>query len=765
MAHFYSSVPLCTGYPLEKAEAYTGLVKPLILNDLEMQRDLMDRRKVYDLLEASGIDVPRHVYLNRDGYESTGTGAGNGANDQDLEEHDDHIILNGVQMNKPFVEKPVDADDHNISIYYPTSAGGGCKKLFRKIGNRSSEFYPDINEVRRNGSYIYESFVETQGTDVKMYTVGPEYGHAEARKSPTVDGKVERNSDGKEVRFPVILTVREKEIARRIVVGFKQYVCGFDLLRVQEGDSLVSYVCDVNGFSFVKNSRKYYDDCAQILTEHMLASIKPGQVKCFSTLDPLVKMFGEHGEGDSQQASALQRVTRMLKGQLDRKPDTPPSETQNAAEIAATTLEDGAVPVREIPDTLTSEPASMCASSSSSQVDDIEPTTRSSSSGQSLHQEELRCVIAVVRHGDRTPKQKLKVNTSEPRILDYFHMHSNNCRKDLKVKAKAPMIEFLETVKNMIVEKAATRDLKTWTQEQKEILYKLKHMRDVLERWKIAGLNRKLQIKPRDWEELKDKDGETYFRCTEVQLILKWGGNLTKLGERQAIRLGQSFRHGMYPDAPGGGILRLHSTFRHDLKIKTSDEGRVMKTAAAFAKGLLELEGEIPPILVSLVHKEKESIHMLDPSGNNEVKRELDLCKEKVNLNLQRDLDVATLSEAENEQLVGPPEMTSMHAALRSVGNPRRSLFKIHNTIGELLAQLEEMLGLMASGDENQLDGEGLQGDEHNLALSGVKLYKGETLLELTERWRFIHSRMYDEEKDVFDLSRIPDVHDNVRFE
>jgi len=48
---------------------------------------------------------------------------------------------------------------------------------------------------------------------------------------------------------------------------------------------------------------------------------------------------------------------------------------------------------------------------------------------------------------------------------------------------------------------------------------------------------------------------------------------------------------------------------------------------------------------------------------------------------------------------------------------------------------------------------------------SGVKLYKGETLLELTERWRFIHKRLYDVDTDLFDLSRIPDVHDNVRFE
>lgn len=44
---------------------------------------------------------------------------------------------------------------------------------------------------------------------------------------------------------------------------------------------------------------------------------------------------------------------------------------------------------------------------------------------------------------------------------------------------------------------------------------------------------------------------------------------------------------GDYAGFPGCGLLRLHSTYRHDLKIYASDEGRVQMTAAAFAKVLL----------------------------------------------------------------------------------------------------------------------------------------------------------------------------------
>jgi hypothetical protein len=117
------------GYPLQKAKDYVKLRKPIILNDLDMQELLQDRRRVYDHLEASGIDVPRHVYLSRDGYVSTGTGDGNSVRDQEVQEFDDHIEVNGITIHKPFVEKPVNAEDHNIAIYYPTSAGGGCKKV------------------------------------------------------------------------------------------------------------------------------------------------------------------------------------------------------------------------------------------------------------------------------------------------------------------------------------------------------------------------------------------------------------------------------------------------------------------------------------------------------------------------------------------------------------------------------------------------------------------------------------------------------------
>lgn len=114
---------------------------------------------MYSLLASAGIDTPRHAILLRDEN-------GEPINTKFVES-DDSVQIGDVVFQKPFVEKPVNAEDHNVYIYYPSHAGGGSQRLFRKVGNRSS-VYSAESSVRKEGSYIYEDFVVTDGTDVKV---------------------------------------------------------------------------------------------------------------------------------------------------------------------------------------------------------------------------------------------------------------------------------------------------------------------------------------------------------------------------------------------------------------------------------------------------------------------------------------------------------------------------------------------------------------------------------------------------------------------
>ena len=63
---------IISGFPLEKAIEYTKLRKPYIINNLEMQYDIQDRRSVYRILEREGIELPRYAILDRTSVDPAG---------------------------------------------------------------------------------------------------------------------------------------------------------------------------------------------------------------------------------------------------------------------------------------------------------------------------------------------------------------------------------------------------------------------------------------------------------------------------------------------------------------------------------------------------------------------------------------------------------------------------------------------------------------------------------------------------------------------
>merc|ERR1719431_2052966 len=158
---------------------------------------------------------------------------------------------------------------------------------------------------------------------------------------------------------------------------------------------------------------------------------------------------------------------------------------------------------------------------------------------------ELRCVVAVVRHGDRTPKQKMKLEVKHPMFFDLFKRMNGYKVNHVKLKKPNHLQEVLDIARFLINEIEKGGASNEVVEEKKK---KLEQVRYVLEMYgHFSGINRKVQLKyqpkgrPKSTSSEEDLPGGP-----SLLLVLKWGGELTPKGRVQAEELGKVFRC-MYP--------------------------------------------------------------------------------------------------------------------------------------------------------------------------------------------------------------------------
>lgn len=394
-------------------------------------------------------EMAQHVYnltgVKLDGPED-GTGGGTKRTQQVMMSEDgETLYVDGKSIRKPFVEKPVNGEDHNIHIFFPHDQqySGGGRRLFRKIGNKSSEYDPSLVTPRSitdvEGSYLYEQFLRVDNAeDVKAYTVGPDFCHAETRKSPVVDGLVRRNTHGKELRYITNLSKEESAMAAKISNGFGQRICGFDMLRV--GDR--SYVVDVNGWSFVKDNNAYYDKCAKILNEIFTNEKRRKDGKLEQSEPPSPDMAPPRKSNTGSHRHALKTLLKSPSASrlhaLHHKhhgSSSPDMASMPASATPSPNTESLGPPAQSYPQK--GETKNTPATSAPPALEEPAPPPPASK-----HSWKLKGMVAVIRHADRTPKQKFKFTFHTQPFIDLLKGH----QEEVVIKGEAALASVSDAV-------------------------------------------------------------------------------------------------------------------------------------------------------------------------------------------------------------------------------------------------------------------------------------------------------------------------------
>ena len=683
------------GFPLGKAVEYRRLHPHIYyLTDPSSQQVLLDRRDFYSALSRNSVPVVRHVFCNRDGYK--------GLPDSKFEEGPDYIEVDGVRVNKPFVEKPADSEDHNVYIYYK---GGGCTKLFRKVANQSSSFDPELSAVRKNGSFVYEDYIETsQMMDIKCYTVGPNFVHAEARKAPAQDGVVMRDESGKELRETVELSGAELMVARKVIKVFRQVVCGFDILRASDGGF---YVCDVNGWSFVKNNAEYVERATSIMRDIFLEQ---------------VRQRGLHrairGKSVQRQLCGVVCVMRhadrtpkqKVKIRINVEPLLMAIFSGNLQVEKEVVLKSGNPKLKHI-QTVVSHLLDTSYSCSSDDEQSSEPCKAECNGAVTFRDEEIEEMATTVpqlqelltpKNNPANPPETFAdegngTHTSPPLSPDLGATEAGPCLSSGSI-GEASRANFNFNFK-----------VRTADNVGKNVLHSMRLMKNVLDH-QHEGL--KIQIKPQQW----GTDGV----CTEALLVCKWGGWLTEAGEKQATAMGANLIDRIY----NSEITRIP---RSRLVVETNNERRVINTAIAVSRKLVN-----DPTIDDHFCTVNE-----DLLGSTQAAK---ACMEAFAADVKAILHTHDPADVERIQhLPGIPALLQCPVLPLNRRTPLGALQTIHE-------MLENLLHYLPTNPNTQL-------------------YRNESVELMTRRWDNLVTSFFQRKTNTYDTTKIPDIFDYVSYD
>lgn len=812
---FYSD-----GFPLDKAIAYVKARKPFCVNDVVMQKLLWDRRLCLRLLDKINIRTPQRIEVSRDGGPQILTpemskhikdvsgvtlepiNPNNPAPLPKVELLDDGdtLCVDGAKLKKPFVEKPTSGEDHNIIIYFPKSAGGGARKLFRKIGNKSSDYIADLTTPRAitepDNSYVYESFMKVDNAeDVKAYTVGPQYCHAETRKSPVVDGVVRRNTHGKELRYVTGLSTEEKDSASKISMAFGQRVCGFDLLRA----SGKSYVIDVNGWSFVKDNEDYYDHCANILKEIFVKEkLRRGGVTPpipspapSDNIDPFTRAINHFK--DREQSISTTNGTKSTPGtsftgtetqndSFRRVPsgsNTPLPDTISTKTSSMSTTPFVPPPVPELTMPIAASTPQLIQQNGNAETPTVpeEGEENVPAPPPPKHSWKLKGIVSVIRHADRTPKQKYKFTFHTEPFIALLKGH----QEEVLLIGEAALASVIHAVDMAY-------------QEGQEDRAKLRALRNVLVKkgsWagtkvQIKPMFRKKKTEPPPVEEKTDvedtagsgadqegekssKDKKPYkapkrhdslsgvtmskFTAAEeslvldkLQLIVKWGGEPTHSARYQAQELGENMRN---------DLMLLNRDVLDEVHVYSSSERRVTTSAQIWAASFLGKK-DIPEDFIT-IRKD-----LLDDS--NAAKDEMDKVKKKLKGLLRKGNErPAQFAWPENM-----PEPSEVQTRVVQLMNFHRRVMQYNYT--KLYSGAVTSLNAISNPSTEKLTGEGSSSSiasslSHVNAINNIqsRWCCGEDAELFRERWDKLFAEFCDGEK--VDPSKISELYDTMKFD